>query len=115
MLMVGPKVIPWGMNTHGGAFGSGVRQALMASKITGVYSTNGAYGVVATQGGVYGAVIVWGRLWPWRTRARFADPPELAGYLSRDVVELYSIKRYPFYQVPPPTPLTMTHRFCSTA
>jgi hypothetical protein len=65
MLMVGLKaVIPWGMNTHGGAFGSGVRQALMASKITGVYSTNGAYGVVATQGSVYGAVIVWGRLWP---------------------------------------------------
>lgn len=98
-------VIPWGMNTHGGAFGSGVRQALMASKITGVYSTNGAYGVVATQGGVYGAVIVWGANLAMEDAGEIPPiPPELAGYLSRDVVELYSIKRYPFYQVPPPTP-----------
>ena len=77
----------------------------MASKITGVYSTNGAYGVVATQGGVYGAVIVWGATLAMEDAGEIPPiPPELAGYLSRDVVELYSIKRYPFYQVPPPTP-----------
>ncbi len=95
-------VIVWGMNTHGGAITSGVRQALMASKITGVYCTNGAYGVVTTQGGVYGAVIVWGATLAMEDAGEI--PEELAEYLSSDVVELYSIKRYPFYQAPPPNP-----------
>jgi hypothetical protein len=95
-------VVVWGMNTHGGAITSGVRQALMASLITGVYCTNGAYGVVATQGGVYGAVIAWGATLAMEDAGEI--PPELAQYLSSDVVELYSIKRYPFYQAPPPNP-----------
>jgi len=95
-------IVVWGMNTHGGAITLGVRQALMASKITGVYCTNGAYGVVATQGGVYGAVIVWGATLAMEDAGEI--PPELAEYLSGDVVELYSIKRYPFYQAPPPDP-----------
>ncbi|KAA8738722.1 hypothetical protein FE275_17200 [Pseudomonas koreensis] len=95
-------VVVWGMNTHGGAISLGVRQALMASRITGVYCTNGAYGVVATQGSVYGAVIVWGATLAMEDAGEI--PPELAQYLSDEVVELYSIKRYPFYQAPPPNP-----------
>jgi hypothetical protein len=74
----------------------------MASRITGVYCTNGAYGVVATQGSVYGAVIVWGATLAMEDAGEI--PPELAQYLSDEVVELYSIKRYPFYQAPPPNP-----------
>lgn len=95
-------VVVWGMNTHGGAITLGIRQALMASRITGVYCTNGAYGVVAAQGAVYGAVIVWGATLAMEDAGEI--PPELVQYLTSDVVELYSIKRYPFYQAPPPDP-----------
>jgi hypothetical protein len=95
-------VVVWGSKTHGGEMSSGIRQALMASMISAVYNTNGAYGVVAAQGAVYGAVIVWGATLAMEDAGEI--PPELAHYLSNDVVELYSIKRYPFYQAPPPKP-----------
>lgn len=100
-------VVVWGMNTHGGAITLGVRQALMASKIAGVYCTNGAYGVVATQGDVYGAVIVWGATLAMEDAGEI--PPELAQYLSSDVVELYSIKRFPYVTFPPPPPPNPPH------
>lgn len=100
-------VVVWGMNTHGGAITNSVRQALMASKIAGVYCTNGAYGVVATQGSVYGAVIVWGATLAMEDAGEI--PPELAQYLSSDVVELYSIKRFPYVTFPPPPPPIPPH------
>ena len=95
-------VVVWGMNTHGGAMSTGVRQSLMASKIGGVYCTNGAYGVIATQGPVYGAVIVWGATLAMEDAGEI--PPELAPYLDHDVIELYSIKRFPYVTFPPPPP-----------
>ncbi|WKV98850.1 hypothetical protein PYV50_12750 [Pseudomonas sp. H22_DOA] len=79
---------------------TGVRQSLMASKIGGVYCTNGAYGVIATQGPVYGAVIVWGATLAMEDAGEI--PPELAPYLDHDVIELYSIKRFPYVTFPPP-------------
>jgi hypothetical protein len=103
-------VIVWGMNTHGGAMSVPTRQALMASLVTGVYSTNGAFGVVATQGGVYGAVIVWGATLAMEDAGEIPPvPPDLAGYLSHDVVELYSIKRWPYVEYPPPPPPIPPH------
>ncbi|MBV4476854.1 RCC1 domain-containing protein [Pseudomonas botevensis] len=95
-------VVVWGAKEHGGEMSSGVRQSLMASMIIGVYCTNGAYGVVGAQGPVYGAVMVWGATLAMEDAGEI--PPELAQYLRSDVVELYSIKRYPFYQAPPPIP-----------
>lgn len=95
-------VIAWGLNTHGGVMAPATRQALMASMVSSVYCTNGAYGVVATQGGVYGAVVVWGATLAMEDAGEI--PPELATYLSSDVVELYSIKRLPYVQLPPPPP-----------
>ena len=104
------EVVVWGMNTHGGAMSSATRQALLASLVTGVYSTNGAFGVVATQGGVYGAVIVWGATLAMEDAGEIPPvPPDLAGYLSRDVVELYSIKRFPYVEYPPPPPPIPPH------
>lgn len=101
-------VVVWGMNTHGGVISTGVRQALMASKIAGVYCTNGAYGVVATQGSIYGAVIVWGATLAMEDAGEI--PPELAHHLSSDVVELYSIKRFPYVTFPPPPPPIPPHQ-----
>lgn len=103
-------VVVWGLNTHGGAMAQAIRQALMASLITGVYCTNGAFGVVATQGSVYGAVIVWGATLAMEDAGEIPPtPPELAGYLSSDVVELYSIKRFPYVTLPPPPPPQPPH------
>lgn len=95
-------VIVWGYSSHGGAMDSATRQALLASEIASVYCTNGAFGVITTQGSVYGAVIVWGATLAMEDAGEI--PAELAQYLKSDVVELYSIKRFPYIQAPPPPP-----------
>ncbi|MFJ2286899.1 hypothetical protein ACIOUF_11115 [Pseudomonas iridis] len=95
-------VVVWGLETHGGSMTNSVRQSLMASKIVSVYCTNGAYGVIAAQGPVYGAVIVWGATLAMDDAGEI--PPELARYLDHDVIELYSIKRFPYVSVPPAPP-----------
>lgn len=95
-------VVVWGYSSHGGAMDLATRQALMASEIASVYCTNGAFGVVTTQGSVYGAVIVWGATLAMEDAGEI--PAELAQYLKSDVVELYSIKRFPYIQAPPPPP-----------
>lgn len=103
-------LVVWGLATHGGTMAGPIRQALMGSLIVGVYSTNGAFGVVATQGGVYGAVNVWGATLAMEDAGEIPPiPPELAGYLSSDVVELYSIKRLPYNVIPPPPPPIPPH------
>lgn len=91
-----------GLTTHGGSMSQALRQTLMASLIRDVYCTNGAYGVITTQGGTEGAVSVWGAT--LRMEDAGEIPPELAEYLRRGVVELYSIKRFPYVQLPPPPP-----------
>jgi len=90
------QILVWGQANGGGSMREDTRQALMASQITSVYCTNGAYGVIAKQGRTEGVVTVWG--------ATLADldageipttPPEIAQKLSKGIVELYSIKRMP--------------------
>ncbi|MNF26207.1 hypothetical protein D3C76_179600 [compost metagenome] len=92
--------IVWGFRTHGGELTPAQHQVLMASLIRDVYCTNGAFGVVHQQGSVEGAVTVWGATLAMEDAGEI--PPELAQYLSSNVTELYSIKRYPFVQQPPP-------------
>ncbi|WP_218585613.1 hypothetical protein [Pseudomonas sp. Marseille-P9899] len=96
-------VVVWGHHAHGGALTAVQRQRLMDGRIKGVWCTNGAYGVVLAQGPVYGSVMVWGATLAMEDAGEI--PPELAQYLTQGVIELYSIKRYPFYEIiPPPNP-----------
>ena len=96
------SIVVTGLNTHGGAMSPALRQVLMASLIRDVYCTNGAYGVITTAGGTDGAVLVWGATLAMEDAGEI--PPELAPYLRSGVTELYSIKRFPYVQVPPPPP-----------
>ncbi|WP_339532533.1 hypothetical protein [Pseudomonas mucidolens] len=91
-----------GLNTHGGEMSSALRQTLMASLIRDVYCTNGAYGVITTQGETEGAVSVWGATLAMEDAGEI--PSELAEHLLNGVVELYSIKRFPYVTLPPPPP-----------
>lgn len=95
-------VVVTGLATHGGTMSQALRQTLMASLIRDVYCTNGAYGVIATQGGTDGAVLVWGATLAMEDAGEI--PPELASYLSSGVTELYSIKRFPYVALPPDPP-----------
>lgn len=70
-------------------------------------ATNGAYGVITTQGGTDGAVSVWGAT--LRMEDAGEIPPELAEYLRSNVTELYSIKRFPYVVLPPPPPPIPPH------
>ncbi len=93
-------IVLHGLHTSGGEMSAALRQTLMASLIRDVYCTNGAYGVITTQGGTEGAVSVWGAT--LRMEDAGEIPPELAEYVRSNVVELYSIKRFPYVGNPPP-------------
>lgn len=93
-------IVLHGLHTSGGEMSAALRQTLMASLIRDVYCTNGAYGVITTQGGTEGAVSVWGAT--LRMEDAGEIPAELAEYVRSDVVELYSIKRFPYVGNPPP-------------
>ncbi|SDU94369.1 RCC1 domain-containing protein [Pseudomonas mucidolens] len=98
------SIVLTGYATHGGTMNTALYQTLMASLIRDVYCTNGAYGVITTQGGTEGAVSVWGATLAMEDAGEI--PPELAEFLRSGVVELYSIKRFPYVTrpVPPPPP-----------
>lgn len=96
------SIVVTGLNTHGGTMSAALRQVLMASLIRDVYCTNGAYGVITSAGGTEGAVLVWGATLAMEDAGEI--PSELAQYLRSGVTELYSIKRFPYVQVPPPPP-----------
>ncbi|NMZ07944.1 hypothetical protein HBO37_21580 [Pseudomonas proteolytica] len=100
-------IVLTGLNTHGGTMNPALRQTLMASLIRDVYCTNGAYGVITTQGGTDGAVSVWGATLAMEDAGEI--PPELAEYLRSNVTELYSIKRFPYVVLPPPPPPIPPH------
>ena len=93
-------IVLHGLHTSGGEMSAALRQTLMASLIRDVYCTNGAYGVITTQGGTEGAASVWGAT--LRMEDAGEIPPELAEYVRSNVVELYSIKRFPYVGNPPP-------------
>jgi hypothetical protein len=97
------EALAWGYPSHGGNLPGPTEQVLRASLIRDVYCTNGAYGVIVDQGAVRGAVLVWGATLAMEDAGEI--PPELVRYLNDSVVELYSIKRYPYVeQSPPPLP-----------
>ena len=83
----------WGQATGGGAIPPNTRQVLMASLITGVYCTNGAYGVISTQGTTPGAVSAFGG-GPAQQDAGVI-PTALEDHLRRDVSSLYTMKTLP--------------------
>ena len=95
-------IVLHGYPSHGAVMSQGLRQTLMASLIRDVYCTNGAYGVITTQGGTIGAVSVWGATLAMEDAGEI--PPELAEHVSSCVVELYSIKRFPYVKQPDPPP-----------
>lgn len=92
-------LIVWGTAGYGGTMSSTTRQVLMASQITDVYSTNGAYAVISNQGGVKGAVTVFGG--SNANQEAGEVPAKLQNHLRSDVEEVYSLK-----QMPPYTPST---------
>ncbi|MBT2372939.1 hypothetical protein [Pseudomonas fluorescens] len=100
-------IVLTGLNTHGGTMNPALRQTLMASLIRDAYCTNGAYGVITTQGGTQGAVSVWGATLAMEDAGEI--PVELAEYLRSGVTELYSIKRFPYVVLPPPPPPIPPH------
>ncbi len=83
----------WGNNGYGGSMPSAVRQVLMASKIKSSYSTNGAFGVISTQGATEGAVSVFGGTNAQNEAGEI--PAELRDSLTSDVLQLYSVKKLP--------------------
>ncbi|AZL74023.1 RCC1 domain-containing protein [Pseudomonas oryziphila] len=86
----------WGQANGGGAMPVDVRQALMASRIRAVYCTNGAYGVICSQGSTEGTVLVWGASLAQSDAGEIPKtPPEIAQLLGKGIIELYSIKRSP--------------------
>ncbi|WP_017902094.1 hypothetical protein [Pseudomonas asplenii] len=87
------KVVAWGQANAGGSMPTGVRQVLESSVIEAVYTTNGAYGVIVTQGATQGVVVVWGV--PLSRGDAGEIPPVLAAPLRSGVIEIYSIKRWP--------------------
>ncbi|MBK3457731.1 RCC1 domain-containing protein [Pseudomonas haemolytica] len=95
-------IVLHGYATHGAVMSGALRQTLMASLIRDVYCTNGAYGVIVTQGGTEGAVHVWGATLAMEDAGEI--PPELAEHVRSGVVELYSIKRFPYVRRPDPPP-----------
>ncbi|WP_285428101.1 hypothetical protein [Pseudomonas sp. lyk4-R2A-8] len=100
-------IVLTGLVTHGGRMSDALRQTLMASLIRDVYCTNGAYGVILTQGGTDGAVEVWGATLAMEDAGEI--PPELREHLRNGVTELYSIKRFPYVVLPPPPPPIPPH------
>jgi hypothetical protein len=90
------EVLVWGRLDAGGSMPDATRQALMASQIKATYCTNGAYGVISSQGSTEGVVTVWGVSLANLDAGEIpATPPEIAQKLSRGILELYSIKRQP--------------------
>ncbi|MGY4495143.1 hypothetical protein [Pseudomonas sp. TE3610] len=101
----------WGQANGGGSMGNDVRQTLLASRITHVYCTNGAYGVIASQGSVNGVVTVWGATLAQMDAGEIPKtPPEIAQLLRGGVIELYSIKRSPPVS---PTPVRVDPSFAA--
>lgn len=58
--------------------------------------------MIVTQGGTEGAVHVWGATLAMEDAGEI--PPELAEHVRSGVVELYSIKRFPYVRRPDPPP-----------
>ena len=88
-------LITWGHAGYGGAIPSATRQVLMASQITDVYSTNGAYALIANQGGVVGAVVAFGATNAQQEAGQI--PVLLQPHLRDGIKELYSIQQMPAY------------------
>lgn len=86
-------VFAWGQPAAGGNLPQATKQVLEASIIDAVYCTNRSYGVLARQGVVQGAFIGWGASLAQGGAGEV--PADLQPLLHRDVVELYSIKRFP--------------------
>ncbi|MBJ2285982.1 hypothetical protein JFT66_17645 [Pseudomonas sp. MF6755] len=89
-------LINWGHASFGGLIPAATRQVLMASQITGIYSTNGAYATISAQGGVKGAVNAFGGTTAQQDAGQIPENIQLA--IRADVSEIYSIKRLPPYQ-----------------
>jgi hypothetical protein len=90
------QILVWGQANGGGVMRDDTREALMASQITSVYCTNGAYGVIANQGRVEGVVTVWGATLAQLDAGEIpTTPPEIKEKLSGGIIEIYSIKRQP--------------------
>lgn len=90
------QILVWGQANGGGKMSDAIRQALMASQVTSVYCTNGAYGVICNQGNVEGTVVVWGATLAQLDAGEIPEkPPELKELLKSGIIELYSIKRQP--------------------
>ncbi|NMZ07943.1 MULTISPECIES: hypothetical protein [Pseudomonas] len=85
----------WGQTLGGGAIPPATRQVLMASQITDVRCTNGAYGVISTQGFVGGVVSVFGGGNAYLDAGEV--PEALQEYLRGDVSGLYALKFMPPY------------------
>lgn len=106
------QLLTWGQANGGGAVPDAVRQALMASVITAVYCTNGAYAVISTQGRKEGVVTVWGATLAQMDAGEIPDkPPEIREKLSNGgITEIYSIKREPPVN---PTPVRVDPSFAA--
>ncbi len=87
------SLIAWGNSGYGGSIPQGVRQVLMASKITSIKCTNGAYGIISDQGSVEGAVNVFGGTNAQNEAGEVPEP--LKSYVAANVQELYSMKQMP--------------------
>ncbi|OCW21677.1 hypothetical protein C9382_14735 [Pseudomonas aylmerensis] len=85
----------WGQPTGGGAIPQNTRQVLMASQITDVHCTNGAYGVISTQGFVGGVVSAFGGGTAYQDAGDI--PGELQEYVRANVSGLYALKFLPPY------------------
>ncbi|MBJ2234536.1 hypothetical protein JFT61_06845 [Pseudomonas fluorescens] len=88
-------LITWGHAGYGGAMPSATRQVLMASQITDVYCTNGAYAMITNQGGVTGAVVAFGANNAQQEAGQIPDL--LQPHLRAQIKELYSIQQMPPY------------------
>lgn len=88
-------LITWGHAGYGGAIPSATRQVLMASQITDVYCTNGAYAMITNQGGVTGAVVAFGATNAQQEAGQI--PVTLQPHLRSQIKELYSIQQMPPY------------------
>jgi len=102
----------WGQANGGGAMSADIRQALMASQIRAVYCTNGAYGLIVSQGNTHGVVLVWGATLAQEDAGEIpAVPPEVGEMLrGGGVIEMYSIKRAPPVN---PTPVRVDPSFAA--
>ncbi|NCE90365.1 hypothetical protein [Pseudomonas sp. L13] len=89
------ELITWGHAGYGGQIPSPTRQVLMASQITDVYCTNGAYAMITNQGGVTGAVVAFGATNAQQEAGQI--PVMLQPHLRTEIKELYSIQQMPPY------------------